>query len=143
MFEKGISLDYSIDENIEIEMNEFKVQQLVSILIDNAIKHSEKDGTITVNLKKEKDIVLTVSNTGEGIPKGEEEKIFERFYRADEARNFNGTGLGLSIAKLIVDKHEGHFEIVSREELGTRIEIYLPRVAAEAVSSPEQLASFS
>ena len=55
------------------------------------------------------------------------EHMFERFYRADEARSFNGTGLGLSIAKWIVDKHEGHFEILSREELGTRIGIYLPR----------------
>jgi signal transduction histidine kinase len=59
------------------------------------------------------------------------EHMFERFYRADEARNFNGTGLGLSIAKLIVDKHNGHFEIVSREQLGTRIDIVLPRLILE------------
>ena len=51
--------------------------------------------------------------------------MFERFYRSDEARSFGGTGLGLSIAKWIVDKHEGHFEITSREELGTRIRIVL------------------
>ena len=58
MFEKGISLDYSIDDNIEIEMNEFKIGQLVSILLDNAIKHSEKGGIVTVDLKKERDVVL-------------------------------------------------------------------------------------
>ncbi len=107
MFEKGITLDYSIDENIEIEMNEFKITQLVSILLDNAIKHSDKGGIITVELKKDKDTVLTVSNTGEGIPKGEEEKIFERFYRADESRNRNDNryGLGLAIAKNIALSH--------------------------------------
>ena len=52
--------------------------------------------------------------------------MFERFYRADDVRKYKGTGLGLSIAKWIVDKHEGHFEILSRTQLGTRIRIVLP-----------------
>ena len=51
--------------------------------------------------------------------------MFERFYRSDEARKIQGTGLGLSISKWIVDKHKGHFEILSRTELGTRIRIVL------------------
>ena len=119
MFEKGITLDYSIDENIELEMNEYKIKQLVSILIDNAIKHCDENGKITVNLKNEKDIVLTVSNTGEGIPKGEEAKIFERFYRADEARNRNENryGLGLAIAKNIALSHNA--DISASSENGT------------------------
>ena len=54
--------------------------------------------------------------------------MFERFYRADDARNYQGTGLGLSIAKWIVDKHKGHFEILSRTELGTKIRIILPGI---------------
>ncbi len=107
MFEKGIALEDSIEDDIEIEMNEYKIKQLMSILLDNAIKHSESGGKITVNLKKEKDVVLTVSNLGEGIPKGDEEKIFERFYRADESRNRNENryGLGLAIAKNIALSH--------------------------------------
>ena len=121
MFEKGIALDYSIEDNIELEMNEFKIQQLVSILLDNAVKHSEKGGTVTVELKKDKDIVFTVSNMGEGIPKGEEEKIFERFYRADESRNRNENryGLGLAIAKNIVTTHGGTISASSQN--GTTI----------------------
>ncbi|MCR4841130.1 MAG: cell wall metabolism sensor histidine kinase WalK, partial [Lachnospiraceae bacterium] len=55
------------------------------------------------------------------------EHMFERFYRADDARSFNGTGLGLSISKWIVDKHKGRFEILSRPGLGTRILIVLPK----------------
>ena len=51
--------------------------------------------------------------------------MFERFYRADKARSFEGTGLGLSIAKWIVDKHRGHFEVLSRQDIGTRIRIVL------------------
>ena len=121
MFEKGIALDYSIDDNIELEMNEFKIQQLVSILVDNAIKHCEKGGTISVGLKKSKDVVLTVSNTGEGIPKGEEEKIFERFYRADDSRNRNENryGLGLAIAKNIAASHNAEISASSENGITT------------------------
>ena len=53
--------------------------------------------------------------------------MFERFYRSDEVRSYNGTGLGLSIAKWIVDKHRGHFRVLSREGLGTRIRVVLDR----------------
>ena len=107
MFEKGVSLVDDIQADIELNMNEDKLRQLMSILLDNAVKHSESCGTVEVALKKEKDIVLTVTNEGEGIPKGEEEKIFERFYRADESRNRNENryGLGLAIAKNICQLH--------------------------------------
>ena len=109
MFEKGVILKDNIEENITFYMNEFKISQLVSILLDNAIKHSEKGSEIYVELKKDKDITLSVRNKGEGIPKGEEVKIFERFYRADESRNRNENryGLGLAIAKNIVLNHGG------------------------------------
>ena len=121
MFEKGITLEDSIEENIELEMNEYRIRQLVSILIDNAIKHCESGGTISVYLKKERDIVFTVSNTGEGIPKGEEEKIFERFYRADESRNRNENryGLGLAIAKNIAISHNADISASSENGITT------------------------
>ena len=107
MFENGVLLSDEIEENIELNMSEAKIQQLTSILLDNAVKHSETGGTVEVKLKKDKDIVLTVTNQGEGIPEGEEEKIFERFYRADESRNRNENryGLGLAIAKNICKSH--------------------------------------
>ncbi len=109
MFEKGITLNDIIQDNIMFNMNESKMQQLVSILLDNAVKHSENGSAILVELKQDKDITLSVTNAGEGIPKGEEEKIFERFYRADESRNRNENryGLGLAIAKNIVTAHGG------------------------------------
>lgn len=109
MFEKGVTLSDDIQDGIELDMNEFKISQLLSILLDNAIKHSEAGSAINVELKQDRDIILTVTNKGEGIPKGEEEKIFERFYRADESRNRNENryGLGLAIAKNIVTAHNG------------------------------------
>ncbi len=109
LFEKGVTLSEEIQDGIELNMNAYKMQQLMSILLDNAVKHSESGGTVEVSLKKEKDIILTVTNEGEGIPSGEEEKIFERFYRADEARNRgeNRYGLGLAIARNICRQHGG------------------------------------
>ncbi|MBO4414661.1 MAG: HAMP domain-containing histidine kinase [Lachnospiraceae bacterium] len=132
-------------EDVFINADEGLIKQAVRILVDNAAKYThEKDEIILgVYPGAENTAVIRVQDSGIGMKENDVEHMFERFYRADEARNFNGTGLGLSIAKLIVDKHEGHFEIVSREELGTRIEIYLPRVAAAVSESSENLASVS
>lgn len=118
MFEHGIMLEDEIQDDIEFNMNAFQMKQLLSILLDNAVKHSEKGSTITVSLAKEKDIVLQVTNLGEGIPAGEEEKIFERFYRADASRNRNDNryGLGLAIAKNICEAHNG--TITAKSENG-------------------------
>lgn len=110
IYEKHITLDYDIKENINLKCNPEELKQLIAILLDNAIKHSVEDGNIFVNLAKVKDeIILEVKNKGDAIPKGEEEKIFERFYRIDKARNRkeNRYGLGLAIAKSIVENHKG------------------------------------
>ncbi len=119
MFEKGITLKDDIEGGIELYMNSYKIKQLMSILIDNAIQHSREGGEIEVELKRSaKDIRLTVSNQGEGIPAGDEEKIFERFYRADASRNRNSNryGLGLAIARNIAASHDS--QITAKSENG-------------------------
>ena len=116
MFEKNIELKYKINDDIIINSNSDDMKQLVSILLDNAIKHSEDDGKIVVNLEEVKNVVtLTVKNKGDAIKKGDEEKIFERFYRSDESRNRdeNRYGLGLAIAKGIVEKNNGNISASS------------------------------
>lgn len=110
VFEEGRTIEYDVQEGIEYNGSEGKIKQLLTILIDNAIKHSDKHGRIDVTLKRQNQkVVISVSNTGAGIPEAEREKVFERFYRSDASRSreTGGYGLGLAIAKSIVDLHKG------------------------------------
>lgn len=113
-FEEGKNLEIEVKENIFYKGNEDKIKQLCSILIDNAIKHSQDNGDIKVRFKKESSkLHFSVYNTGTGIPESEREKVFERFYRSDSSRSRDtgGYGLGLSIAKSIVEIHRGKIYI--------------------------------
>lgn len=119
-YEKDIKFNYDIEDNIFMLMDEDSIKELVEILLDNAIKHSKKKGTINLSLKKGGQIILLVENEGEAIPK-EEEKIFERFYRVDKARSRkdNRYGLGLAIAKNIVLLHKGKIKASSMDGITT------------------------
>ncbi len=113
-------------EALTVQADQGLLKQAVRILLDNAAKYTAKGDEIILSCgRQEGHVYLQVQDTGIGMAEADVEHMFERFYRADEARSYEGTGLGLSIAKWIVDKHGGHFEIVSREELGTRIRIVL------------------
>lgn len=105
------------------------IKQAVRILSDNAKKYTPEGGTIILRARYD-DAVPTavVQDTGIGISESDMAHVFDRFYRSDPARvrEKGGTGLGLSIAKWIVDRHEGYFEVLSSENMGTRITIRLP-----------------
>ena len=104
--------------------------QLVVILLDNAIKYSPENSTITLDSSKlDSTVRLTVQDQGQGISPEALPHVFERFYRADKARTSsttNGYGLGLSIAKLIADVHHGTITISSRVGKGTTVTVLLP-----------------
>lgn len=112
-YEKKLKFDYDIKDNIVCEFNENKIRELISILVDNAIKFSKEHGHVNVELYKDKDIYLKVLNKGEEIPLEERDKIFDRFYKVDKSRNrkSNSYGLGLSIAKKIVELHNGEISV--------------------------------
>ena len=117
-YENNIKLKYNIEENIKYPCNENLIIELMSILIDNAVKHCSNKGKVFVDLsKKNKQIILEVKNTGLPIKKEDEEKIFERFYKSDSSRNRNSNnyGLGLAIAKNIVLKHNGEISAHSSD----------------------------
>jgi len=118
-FEKGISLETEIEDDVLVEGNSAQLKQVVSILIDNALRHS-KGGKVSVALKKAHgQAVLSVTNEGDEIPPEQRERIFERFYRADEARTGgeNNYGLGLAIAKSVADSHGGTLTVDCRDGL--------------------------
>ena len=117
-YENKIKLKYNITPDIKMSCNEDLIVELMSILIDNAIKHCSGRKKVEVNLLiKNKDIILEVKNTGSPIKKEEEERIFERFYKVDSSRNRNSNnyGLGLAIAKNIVERHNGEINAHSEE----------------------------
>ena len=117
-YESDIKLESKIDSNIKFNFDTYSINELVEILLDNALKHADKKSTIVVSLKEQgNNIILSVADTGDIIPKGEEEKIFERFYRLDKSRSRkeNRYGLGLAIAKNIVINHNGK---ISAESVG-------------------------
>lgn len=116
-YDQGIGIETDIEPDIRRNCSKEEIEKLISTLVDNAVKHSEKGTSVLVNLHRGKNIIIEVVNTGEPIAPGDEEKIFERFYRADKSRNRNENryGLGLAIAKRIVLNHDGMIRAYSRD----------------------------
>ena len=113
-YEKNIKYETNINENILFNIDKEDLKHISSTLIDNAIKHTDNGNSVKITLAKEKDgFKLEVLNQGEEIPKSERERIFERFYRVDKARNREEKryGLGLSIAKATVEKYKGTIDV--------------------------------
>lgn len=121
-FENNIKIDTNIENDILFKCCKEEIERLIGIILDNAIKHSYKDTSIIVNVSKDKNnIKIEIVNHGEPIKPGDEEKIFERFYRADKSRNrdSNRYGLGLAIAKNIVANHKGIIKAYSKDRKTT------------------------
>ena len=115
-FEKEKELIIDIDEDVCLIGNQIQLKQLVSILLDNAIRHSSGKN-ININLKRKNNTIeLNLINDSNEIPQEKLNHIFDRFYRVDEVRNSEDLhyGIGLSIAKAIVEKHGGNIEVLTK-----------------------------
>ncbi|HBV85504.1 MAG TPA: HAMP domain-containing histidine kinase [Desulfosporosinus sp.] len=127
---KEINLTLSVPEQtITIWGNIDRLKQVLTNLLDNAIKHSEVGGAVRVELGMEYNCTfISVENSGHGIPREELENIWERFYKVDKSRSRRGTGtgLGLSIVKKIIEMHGGKVSAESEPGHGAVFTVYLP-----------------
>lgn len=128
--EKGLSLYFKneLPLNVEILADRVQIEKVVANFVDNAIKYTNS-GKIIVSLSKENDLlVISIKDTGIGIPKSHIDRIFERFYRVDKSRSrkLGGSGLGLSIVKHIVENHNGKIEVFSELGKGTEFKVFVP-----------------
>ncbi len=117
-FERGLSIRNEIDDSISITGNRARISRLVSILLDNAVCHSDGGREIGLSLRRHgRYALLEVENSGKEIPPEQQARLFERFYRLDEARGSddNHYGLGLAIAKAIAEAHGGSISVACRE----------------------------
>lgn len=119
-------LHIDVDSDINIKGDESEIRKLISILLDNAVKYCDENGSINVSLKKEKYVFINVRNTYKDVSKVELDRLFDRFYRVDKARTRNGSyGLGLAIAKAIIERHKGKIKVKKIEDNMIEFEVKL------------------
>lgn len=132
---KAMNLDIDAScENVTVYANLDHIQGILYNLISNAIKYNKPNGKIIIIIKERLDnILIKVMDTGIGISKEDQEKVFQRFYRVDKQRSkiVAGTGIGLAIVKHIVQFYNGSISLKSKENEGTSIEISLPIMVNE------------
>ncbi|KEF40591.1 signal transduction histidine kinase [Schinkia azotoformans MEV2011] len=129
--EHGVKLDLQLsdmDDTMLIDAD--RMEQVLTNLIDNAIRHTVEGGSVTISVESlQEGFQISVKDTGSGIPEEDLPFIFERFYKADKARTRGraGTGLGLGIAKNIVEAHRGYISVQSKLGEGTTFSFFIPR----------------
>ncbi len=126
----GFDLNLNVEPNLpEVSIDRNALSQAILNLLNNAVKYSEDDKKIEISLfKKDEFVAIEIADHGIGIPRSEQEKIFEKFYRVGTSlvHNTKGTGLGLALVKHIVEAHRGHITLESNTGKGSRFTIYIP-----------------
>lgn len=112
-------------KGVQVRAHKASIEELLVILIDNALKYSSPDTPIRIEITKKRDVSIAVTNEGPGISAKDLPHIFDRFYRADTSRRSEGSGLGLALAKQIVDLHGGSIDVTSDKQR-TTFTVHLP-----------------
>lgn len=128
-FERGIGIHPEIEDSVVAVLDAEKYEQIIRILLDNAVKYVNESGRIDLSLRESKNhVIFEISNTGEGIAPEYLDKIFDRFYRVDVSRENNGSyGLGLSIAKTLLDQMHGKIAVKSVLGESTTFTVTIPK----------------
>lgn len=126
---KNIEIEIKLPKNdVIIEGDESRLEQVWINLINNAIKYTPENGNVIVSVKKfAKEVEVRIKDTGVGMSKETISHIFERFYRVDKSRRIEGNGLGLSIVKRLIDLHNWNIDIISAENEGSEFIVRIPQ----------------
>jgi signal transduction histidine kinase len=136
--ERGVVLSRESESGLLVEGDRDQLRQLVLILLDNALRYTPAGGAVAGSVSRAGDwATIRVADTGIGIDQDVVDRIFDRFYRADEARNRDsgGAGLGLAIAKQLVEEHGGRIAVESTPGKGTTFTVRLPMVRRKAAAA--------
>jgi len=129
LIDQSKQINIFCDESITCVADRQLLKQAIRIIMDNALKYSKQDSSIFIRVNTQDNaITLSITDEGIGISPQSIDKVFDRFYRDEQARvvKTKGAGLGLSIAKWIVQKHQGTIHIISRQDIGTKVSMTLP-----------------
>ncbi len=125
--QKRIKLIYRLEDNCFIYGNIQNLQRMLANLLDNAIKYTLANGQVDVVLTgTRQNIEIMVMDTGMGIPKNDQARVFDRFFRCDQSRTHDGCGLGLSFSRAVARSHGGDINLISRLKKGSRFTTKLP-----------------
>ena len=126
--EEGVEIATRVPVDLSLEVDRNRFRQVLANLLDNALKSTPEGGRVEISADREDagTVVVTVSDTGIGIPADELPHVWTRLYRGDKSRSTRGLGLGLSLVKAIVEAHHGKVSIQSTPGKGTRVEVRLP-----------------
>jgi two-component system, OmpR family, sensor histidine kinase BaeS len=125
----GVALTVDAPGPVRVRADPDRLRQVLGNLLSNAIRYTDHGGHVLLKVRAEAgEAVLTVQDTGVGIAPGDLSRVFDRFWRADPARQraTGGTGLGLTIAHRIVTDHGGRVDVTSRPHIGTTFAVRLP-----------------
>ncbi|MCJ7484108.1 MAG: HAMP domain-containing histidine kinase [Thermodesulfovibrionales bacterium] len=126
--EKKISVRKFLPKELYLTADPNRLRQVLSNLIDNAVKYTTSSGSIDIEaFQKDQQVGITIKDTGIGIPPEEVPRIWDRLYRGDKSRSQRGIGLGLSLVKAIVQAHRGQVEVSSTANRGSSFTVYIPQ----------------
>jgi signal transduction histidine kinase len=124
---RGVALTADVDARVEAELAPDKIERVLFNLVTNALRHTPSDGSVAVRVeRRERDLLLSVEDTGEGLAAEAQSRMFDRFWRADRARTGSGAGLGLAIARGLVEAHGGRIWAENRRQGGACVSFTLP-----------------
>lgn len=125
--DKGVAVSVSAPLELSISADRNRMQQVLANLLDNALKYTPRGGSVEVAASSlGHQVIITVTDTGIGIPAEELVKIWDRLYRGDKSRSQRGLGLGLSLVKAIVQAHQGQVEVSNEIGQGAQFVLHLP-----------------